>query len=465
MEDLVWIKFYKGGVLKETITFSESEKAVFEQVKKLSHAGIKAGDRVIVSMENSIETAINYLSLLKIGAIAVPVNPKESQVRIDYIIQDCKPRFILGQNGTIQRIKSSGKVSYSKKSLEKISTIIYTSGTTGKPKGVCLGWKNWEANAKALIKHHDLNKSKVMATPLPLFHCNAHGLGMYSTLLSGTRLILFDKVPENFLEIINKEKVNIVSVVPAILHKLFSENTTWKAHESFDYFLTAAAPLRVDLLESIIKHWKVKVIQGYGLTESTNFSCTMPIDLPMGLYKKIMLPNPSIGVTLINVGIAIGNNKQNQEAELLIKSVSNSLGYWGGKIRKKNIIKTGDIGYFKEFKNHRFYYLKGRLKEVINRGGEKIYPLELEAEIRSLGIKQNLCVFSVADERFGDEVALATTENFDFELLKNIPFYRAPKKVYVLDSFFYTTTGKVQRNKISQFCLENDSKLVWEYKK
>lgn len=467
MSDALWIKFYKDGILHETATFSQAEEKTAKRIKEFQEIGIVAGDRVIVKMENSIRTAITYLGLLGLSAIAVPVNPKEAQIKIDFIIKNCNPRFVIETDGMVVKLNKIKGDFYPKKYLNQISTIIYTSGTTGQSKGVCLSVKNWESNARALIKHHKLDKSKIIATPLPLFHCNAHGFAMYTTFLSKSRLVLFNKTPKNFLEIINKEKVTIASVVPAILHKLYAEKPNWKSHNKFDYFLTAAAPLRGDLLKSIIENWKVKVIQGYGLTESTNFSCTMPIKISGALYRNIMFPNPSVGITLLGVKVKIGKDVENKEGELIVKANSNSLGYWGEPIKTKRIIQTGDIGYFKIFNRQRFYYLKGRLKEVINRGGEKIYPLELEAEIRSLGITEELSVFSIPDERFGDEIGLATTKKFNFSIFKNIPAYRCPKKVYLLDALFYTSTGKVQRNKIGRYCLSeiNSKKLVWEYKK
>ncbi len=460
----IWIKYYKDGILEQILSFREAELKIKFKIKKLLGLGIKTGDRVIVKMENSIDTIITYLSLLRINAVAIPVNPKEAKDKINFIIKDCGPKAIISADENVTIISNSQHTSHKQVIEARITTIIYTSGTTGTPKGVCLSWKNWESNAKSLITHHKLNKDTVLATPLPLFHCNAHGLAMYSTYIAKSTLILFNKTPENFLEILNSENVNIASVVPAILSKTHRKNSHHIFGKKFKYFLSAAAPLGVELLKSILKDWKVVVIQGYGLSESTNFSCTLPTNLSISMYKKIMLPNPSIGVALPGVKIILNSlgNKGSKKGELLINSKSNSIGYWPMKLNDK-FICTGDVGYAKKINNKIYFYLKGRLKEIINRGGEKLYPRDIEQEIKKIDKNLDIHVFSIRNKDFGEEVALATIKKFNTLILNKIPYYRRPKKVYLMREFFTTTTGKIQRSKLRSYCeLENKGcKLIW----
>lgn len=463
MPEKIWIKFYKQGKLSETITFSKAEKEINLLSKKFISKGIKKGDRIMVKLRNSIGAVITYLALKKLKVIAVPVNPEDSKDRISFIVENCSPKAVITERNI--EILNRDESPYTLKHKDKIATIIYTSGTTGIPKGVCLSFKNWEENAKALIKHHGLGESIVIATPLPLFHCNAHGFGMYSTFISKSQLILFDKTPENFLEIVNIEKVNIVSVVPAILEKIFNLNEKWLPHPGFKYFLTAAAPLRADLLELITNKLDIKVVQGYGLSESTNFSCTLPVNLSHKDYKKVMFPYPSVGVALPGVKVEIDGNKERQIGQVFIKAKSNLLGYWGSDLKGVNVVETGDLGYFKKYNKVRFFYLKGRLKELINRGGEKIYPLELESELRSLGLAVPFQVFSIPDKIMGDEVGLATLKPFNVSILDEIPTYRRPKIVFLVDKFFFTPTGKVQRRLISDYCMNGKGKMIYKYER
>jgi len=461
MKDSTWIKYYEQGSLKEELTFKEAGERVGLKVAELSRAGIKSKDRIIVQLPNSPSSVVTYLALYKLKAIVVPANTLDDKDRLDYIISDCGAKAIINSGG-MQMIRDYGD----KDKAGKISTIIYTSGTTGVPKGVCLSWDNWISNAKSLIKHHNLNSKTIFASPLLLTHCNAHGLAMIATYVTGCRWILFDKTPQNILEIIAREKANILSIVPPILYDIYHANKNWKPYKELKYILTAAAPLSPDLLSGVVFGWGVKVVQGYGLSESTNFSCTLPTNLSKDIYKKVMLPWPSVGVALNGVRIKVGEKKEERkDGELFVSSKSNFNGYWGkDKIERKKWVATGDIGYYKTINNKKYYYLKGRIKEIINRGGEKISPIELEHELRKLGLSGEFAVISILSKKYGEEVALASCVQFDFSIMKNIPHYRRPKKIFILDKLLYTHTGKLQRKKISDLCNSGNAKIIIEDK-
>lgn len=461
MKDSTWIKYYEQGVLKEELTFDEADKQITLRIDELRKIGIKAKDRIIIKLSNSPLAVITYFAIYRLKAIVVPVGTLESKDRLDYIISNCGARAIITSDG-IEFLENENK--NIELASDVVSTIIYTSGTTGEPKGVCLSWDNWIANAGSLIKHHKLNSKTIFASPLLLTHCNAHGLAMISTYHARCKWVLFDKVTPNFLDIISEEEVNILSIVPAILYRLHLENKTWKPYKQLKYILTAAAPLSADLLSNVMKDWKIKVVQGYGLSESTNFSCTLPVDLDESSYKKIMFPWPSVGIALDGVKINIGDkDKEGDSGELSIFSQSNFNGYWGkGEIEHKELVATGDIGYYKTIEGQRYYYLTGRIKEIINRGGEKISPVELEAELREIGLSGEFAVISIQSEKYGEDVGLACCKQLDFLILNKLPKYRRPKKVFLMDNLFYTPTGKLQRKRISDSCNRGDVKIIME---
>jgi len=461
MKKAIWIKYYEQGLFKHELTFEDADKKIGLRANELSNYGIKMGDRVVVQLPNSPVAAITYLAIYRLKAIAVPVSILEDNDRLNYIISDSGSSAIINDKG-VQIINNKNRKNEPTRCV--VSTIIYTSGTTGIPKGVCLSWNNWAVNAKSLIKHHNLDSKTIFASPLLLTHCNAHGLAMISTYIARCKWILFDKTPLNLLEIISKEKVNMLSIVPPILYSLYNLNKNWKPYKEFKYILTAAAPLSPDLLTMVMDDWKIKVVQGYGLSEGTNFFSTLPIDLGSELYKKIMFPLPSVGVAISGVKIKIGKgDKEGEVGELSVCSKSNFNGYWGkDEIKHKEWIDTGDIGYYKKIKGHRYYYLKGRLKEIINRGGEKISPIEVEHELYNVGLGGEFAVVSIPSEKYGEDVGLACCQESDFSIIKNIPKYRRPKKIFILNNLFYTHTGKLQRKKISDFCNSGNAKVVIE---
>jgi len=450
MNDL-WIKYYDDGKLDSQYTHEEADRIIDLIKQKFIREGIMGGDRIVVRKKNSPQTIFIYLALTEIGAIVVPVHPNESQYRLDYIVNHCRAKAIISDKNEDVEIITGGdsKTKYNRSELSLINTIIYTSGTTGTSKGVCLSIDNWLANSKSLIEHHNLTNKIVLASPLPLFHCNAYGLSMFTTRVSRCKLILFNKVTDNFLDIISKEKVNIVSLVPSILKYIFNKKPDWKPYKELKYILTAAAPLGSNLIKTIFSQWGARIIQGYGLSESTNFSCTLPVGLSQAQYDKIMFPHPSIGVPLTNVNIEI-NGKM---GELVIESPSNCLGYWGEDISGQNKIFTGDIGYSKIFDNKKYYYLVGRKKELINRGGEKFSPLEIELELENYGLKGDYAIISIPDDIFGEEVGLASTGVTDFSVINSIPKNRRPKKIFIVDAIPKTITGKIKRKKLADLCL------------
>ncbi len=448
MKNSFWIKYYKDGVKSETLTFRDFEKRVNKMRDKLISLKIENKDRVLVQLGNSPDAIVAYFALYRIGAIVVPIGELEDQERTNYIIDDCDAKAMIS-NEEIFLFEERGK----KKPTGEISTIIYTSGTTGVPKGVCLSWENWESNAKSIINHHKINRDTVFASPLPLNHCNAHGMAMIATYLVKCKLILFNKVTPNFLKIIAKENVNILSVVPPILYKLFDYQKNWNPPKSLSHIITAAAPLSEDLLEKINTGWKTKVVQGYGLSESTNFSCTLPVNLNKDSYNQIMFPHPSVGIALNGVKIEVGEkNKEREVGEIFISSPSNFNGYWKkGPIKRRKTVDTGDLGYYKKFKGQKYYYLIGRKKELINRGGEKISPVEIESELRRTGLSGKFAVIPIEDKKHGEEIGLVCCKKPDNSSLEKIPYYRRPKKIFYTKELPYTATGKLQRKKLTKF--------------
>ena len=462
MNDPVWIRYYKGGHLEETITFAAADDRIYKRIQELRDAGINARDCVIVQMGNTPDAVVTYMAIYRMNAIVVPVHQKEVPDRFDYMLSHSGARAIVRPN-EIVRVNSTTSVDVS--NLQDICTIIYTSGSTGEPKGVCLSWNNWMANTEALIHHHEMNGGTVLASPLPLSHCNAHGLAMLTTFTARCTLVLFDKMSDNLLDCISSEKVTILSIVPSILQRLHGANPSWKPHVEFKYILTAAAPLKPDLIDEVLRDWGVRIIQGYGLSESVNFSCTMPIGLSDSEYRSIMFPHPSVGVALEGVHIRVGEeDKERVPGEVVVRAPSNFYGYFKrDTVSPKEWVSTGDIGYFQTRSGRRYYYLVGRIKEFINRGGEKISPFELELEIAKLLPQgETFAVITIPDDEYGEDVGLACTQKIDATLFNSIPKYRRPKKIFLMKDLIYASNGKMLRRKIADFCNAGNAEMMWQ---
>lgn len=121
----------------------------------------------------------------------VPVGPQEAESHVDYIMRHCNAKAIITED-TAKWLPSYDPDSAFQSHADCL-TIIYTSGTTGQPKGVMLGHQQWKANAEALIAHHGITVNTVIGSPLPLFHCNAHGFAMLTSYMAHCRYVLFDR--------------------------------------------------------------------------------------------------------------------------------------------------------------------------------------------------------------------------------------------------------------------------------
>lgn len=441
-----WITFYRGEH-RRIVSFAEMNSLIGELRDHLAQMNVYAGDRVIVQMPNSVEAVAAYLALRNAGLVAVPVSVQDTDTQLQYAIAHSGARVMIRPDAVTMIPQIQNDLSIP----QDLQTIIYTSGTTGQPKGVMLGKAQWNANARALVSHHGLTEYSVIGSPLPLSHVNAHGFAMLTSSKAACRYVLFDRSSPAMLDAVNREGVTILSLVPALLYTLLRQYPDWKPHADFRYIVSAASPLPASTWQGVRKQWGCRINQGYGLSESTNFSCTMPPDLDDATYVSIMQPFPSIGIALPGVTIVVGDHDlEGQSGEIRIKSPSNFMGYLGHPVTDHTWVDSGDLGYYRIVNGQRFYYISGRIKEQINRGGESLSPVALEEELRFLGLTGDFAVVSMPDERLGEEIGLVHTESFDTTLLARSAYARRPKVTRLVEAIPRTATGKVQRKEAAK---------------
>lgn len=447
--DKTWIRFYKDGVYVREISFFQAFKDIIKRAFDLEkNLGLSRGDVVLVQMANSIEAVINYFAFFYLGVIAIPVHPEEPELRLDFIKKNSGARGVFLSTGYVS-FDNPSKIN--EPPHEKTDTVIYTSGTTGDPKGVCLSFSHWERAGNDMNLVNGFDAKTVYGGPLPMYHCTGFGVSMFGSFLSGATLILFDGITENFLDIVNKEKINVVGVVPAVLYKLFEAKKDWVPHSDFRHFICSASYLDPSLLRNVLDNWGVKVMQGYGLTEVTHFSTFLNPGLSDSEYESVMFPEPSIGYSLPQAENILDPDTN----EILIRTKNSLLGYLGKeKFDSDSWFSTGDVGMEKEINGRRFLYIKGRIKEIINRAGEKINPIEIENEIRALGFSKEFAIFGFPHPKYGEEIGIVSLEPIDVSLFEPLPFHIRPKQSFIMEEIPRTYTGKVQRGKIKKYLFD-----------
>ena len=176
--------------------------------------------------------------------------------------------------------------------------IIFTTGTTSTSKPVVQMHYNVAVNSYALVRHHQLDKKQKLLCTLPIYHVNGLEFTIFSSMIAGSTVVLCDSFdPFLYLGLIEKYKITIASLVPSLLDSIIDENNSSVDLLNLRYFVTAAAPLSVKTSNLIWKKFKKRIIQGYGLTEMTNFSTLMPTSISDEVYQSLMLgcDIPSVG--------------------------------------------------------------------------------------------------------------------------------------------------------------------------
>ena len=492
--------FYNDNGEITKLTYEFFFKKVNQTANFLIENNIEVGNCVAIISHNHIDTVVLYFAIWAIGAIAVPINVGEDDKRIEFIVENSESKIIFVRENYFERITnifhsnkkticvenningnfhstlkniSDNFENNNKVKLDNDALIIYTSGTTGLPKGVVLTQKNLIVDAKEISLWHKIDESQTMMCILPLHHVNGIVVTLLTPMFSRASVVLNQKFhSNNFFKQVEKENVNIVSVVPTILQFLLNEyeNKIAPQINSLRHFICGAGPLTCELANKFEKKFHISIIHGYGLSETTCYSCFLPIDL--NETEHIFWMNefgfPSIGVSIPSNEMAIHNENGNElsemeKGEIVIRGKNVMKSYFkNSEANEKsftyNWFRSGDEGFFKLDKNgKKFFFITGRLKELIIRGGTNISPFAIDEILMNIeGVEIGLAV-GFENIWYGEEVGayIKLKENSNLiekEILsycrKFISFSLSPKVVVFGNEIPVTSTGKYQRNKL-----------------
>jgi len=343
---------------------------------------------------------------------------------------------------------------------EDVALFLHTSGTTSKPKGVPLTHLNLTTSMKNIAGTYLLTPDDITLIVMPLFH--VHGLigATLSTFYSHGRVVVPPRFSATqFWEQITSHGVTWYSAVPTIHQILLhcSDTTPIPEGISLRFIRSSSSSLAPSVLEKVEERFGAPVLEAYGMTEASHQMASNP--LPQHGERR-----PGTVGKGMNVDIEIQDDEgqalpEGEKGEVCIRGKNVTLGYHNRPdANKENFRKgwfrTGDQGFLSEG----YLTLTGRLKELINRGGEKISPIELDSVLLEHPDIKSAVSFAVPDTKYGEEVHAAvvlkedrqTTEQDiqDFCRSKMADF-KIPKVVYIADDFPRTATGKIQRRIVS----------------
>ncbi len=505
-----FITYYAQGGVAVSYTYDEFRRKVFQTANYLRAQGLIEESRVATVSYNHIDTVVQYFAAWCAGMTVVPINIGEGAERIKYILEHSETKLAFVRDEFMETISNLGlditllpssefdstisaysdefgqaqitdtrvaqkntnaeRATYA--DLETEALIVYTSGTTGLPKGVVLTQYNLLVDADAISRWHGLSNCDAMMCVLPIHHVNGIVVTLITPMVCGGRVVLNQKFQTDvFFERLAAETVKIVSVVPTLLQFLLHADIDISRYNlaNFKHFICGAGPLTVELAMNFEKRYGLKIVHGYGLSETTCYSCFLPTDLADDEHQKWMseFGFPSIGTPIPPNEMAIVNTRgekvrEGWRGEIVIRGHNVMKGYYQNhdanmKAFEHGWFHSGDEGFFKtDAQGRKYFFITGRLKELIIRGGVNLSPLEIDEVLNSIaGVK---CAIAVGFENdwYGEEVgALVQLKDgvrlSEADVLKHcaekLPFPKQPKAVVFSDDIPVTSTGKYQRNK------------------
>jgi len=434
-----------------------------------------------------LEFMILFLAITHAGGVAAPLNPNYTSTEFEFYMKDGGSKFVVISNdkspaitaannlkipilttsfasGNLTIAQEGNKLSKSldpaTPSEDDIALFLHTSGTTNRPKGVPLKHQNLMESISNIMKHYSLNFEDRSMIVMPLFH--VHGLigASLSTLMSGGTLIIPQKFSAStFWMDVKTYGATWYSAVPTIHQVLLLRADEDKApHESFRFIRSCSAALAPTILDNLETRFGAPVLEAYGMTEASHQMSSNP--LPPQFRKPGTVGIP----TGVEIAIMDSNNPgkfldPEEKGEVVIKGKNVMKGYNNNPSANEEAFvndwfRTGDQGIIDK---DNYLTITGRLKELINRAGEKISPLEVDAALLKHESVIEAVSFAVNDEKYGECVHAAVVLNepsVDSESIRThcagiLADFKIPDVIYITDNLPRTATGKIQRRHVA----------------
>jgi len=466
-------------------TYSQFADAVARTAALLAGEGVAKGDVVSLLMPNSVEYVIAYFACWRLGALAGPINSHLKEQEISYVVSNSEAKTLLvgseflpvinqlrdlpTLNAVIlfddeaQATRDFTKVEATADvTLDDEAIIIYTSGTTGKPKGCLLTHGNVVANARQISQWLGFNESDRLLTMMPLFHMNAVSVTTMSALYAGGSSVVSPKFSASrFWQIISDYQITSFGSVATMLSMLL---TTYPEGvpaglqtEQLRFAMCGSAPVPAETIKRFEETFHCLVIEGYGLSESTCRSTFNPPDenrragscgLPIGNEMRVVDDD--------DTEVADG-----QLGEIVLRGDNVLKGYYKNPEAtavafRNGWFHTGDIGYRD---SEGFYFIVDRKSDMIIRGGENIYPREIDEVLYQHPAVSAAAVVGVPDDLYGEEVAGFVVlrdggEASERELIEfckaRLADYKCPKTIRFVKDIPKGPTGKLLKRELAK---------------
>jgi long-chain acyl-CoA synthetase len=388
-----------------SLTYGELWDRAARVAGGLRATGVGRGDRAAILLPNGADWVLAFWGIQLAGAVAVPVNIRFKEAEIDYVLEDSGAAYPFRPG---EPLPDGDPVVTDDLGPDDLAAIFYTSGTTGFPKGAMTSHANFLANSENAIRCIGVDRAEgpSLATlvNVPLFHvtgCNSQLIVL--TELAGRTFVLTNALDlEGFLRTVSEHGIQMLTSVPAIYHALtrhplFAE--TALSHVRWVSY--GGAPIAASMVHRIMEAFpQARVGNGFGLTETSSLTSFLP-------HEEAAEHADSVGFAMPVVDLAIDRpDTDTGVGELLVRGQNVVQGYWNKPDATASTfvdgwLHTGDLGRIDEAGR---LYIVDRAKDMINRGGENVYSIEVESALIGAPGVGEVAVVPVPDEMMGEKV-------------------------------------------------------------
>jgi acyl-CoA synthetase (AMP-forming)/AMP-acid ligase II len=476
---------------QRAVSYAELDPRTATLAGHLAALGVGRGDRVLIYLDNRVETAESYLALTRASAVGVCVNAQAAPAEVAYQLADSGARAVITDTAHLAATREMaddrpivlvgpaepGTHDYQRLTtepppqpprddlgLDEVAWMLYTSGTTGRPKGVLLTQRSclWVV-AACWAPITRLAESDVVLCPLPLFHSYALDLCVLGVFAVGaTERILPRFGTQAVLELLATGEYTVMPGVPTMFQYLLNARPA-DPPAGLRLCISAGAIMSAALNAEFERAFGVQLLEGYGITET---STMVTMNWPTGgrVLGSCGLPVPGVAVRLVDP--ATGEDAgPGEEGELWVSGPNVMAGYHNRPDATADVLThgwyhTGDLG---RRDPNGFLTISGRTKELIIRGGENIYPAEIEAVLLTVPGVADAAVVSEPHHDLGEvPVAFVVAENGSLDAavltaacLRELSGFKVPARFVPIEAIPRTGSGKIQRFRLREHLQTN----------
>jgi oxalate---CoA ligase len=448
-----------------TVTYDLLREQVISMAGVLRGAGIGPGDRVAIALGNGLSAIVSFLAA-SIAGTAAPLNPAYRYEEFCFYLEDTNASVLIVPPDGAEEARRAARdrgvrllsmqtgrgdlARIGRPRPDDIALVLHTSGSTGRPKRVPLRHRNLAVSVRNIARTYALGAQDVSLCVMPLFHVHGLMASTMATFFTGGTVVAPERFnPLSFARMARDHGVTWYSAVPTI-HQLVLARRGGE-FPALRFVRSCSAPLAPELMQRMEDHFGVPVLEAYGMTEASHQMASNPLP-PAARKPGSVGPGTGVEITIRDESGATLPAGQAGEVCILgpnvIREYENNpeataksfFGEW---------FRTGDQGMLD---GDGYLLLTGRLKELINRGGEKIAPREIDEVLLAHPAVAEAVCFGMPHPAWGEEVAAAvvlkdeaTESDIAAYCRERLAEFKCPKKIHIVKAIPRTATGKIQR--------------------